>query len=232
MIQNQLQIVLAIPDKLLEGTVEETVLRGTIIIGPKQPSDFLYIIASGHVRLYSLDTKDQKVVHAFYGHGEYFPLGQAIAGNPSGIYFQAITEVVVRKIPMNDFRAVLDTDIELCRSVLNYVFDQTAQYKYQVDNLTYKFASERIAYRLLLMAGRTGEYTGRGYVLPSFSQKDFADTIGMSREIVSKGFKKLERHGVITHDGERMTIHKPEQLLGELKGKNNLPEFFYELKNN
>ena len=67
----------------------------------------------------------------------------------------------------------------------------------QVNNLEYTYASERVAYQLLILADRFGETTPRGVLLPPFSYQTIGSLINLSRVSVNREMGKFAQQGLL-----------------------------------
>lgn len=226
----QLSPLLKLSPLLQGASVIDMAPKRTIIAAPDQLLEYLYIVKSGYVEFYQTDETGKKIIQALYGPDDYFPVAPIVNATYSGFYIQTIEETVFQKVPARLFAAELKRDATLCSDVLGYIITQTALYKYRVDNISLVHSSERLAYRLLLSAARFGALCD-GYIeIPMVSQENLGTLIGLSRESVSKGLKKLERSGTIAYNGDRLVVQNIRALLDELRHRPHLPPFFKELE--
>jgi CRP-like cAMP-binding protein len=119
-----------------------------------------------------------------------------------------------------DLHKAIDADITVTRAVLVKTVKQFTIYADRIDNLEYKYARERVVYRLLFLASRFGEKQADGsYVLTApISQQVIASSINLSRESVSREFDRLQRHELVEFNNERCIVVKNVQhLCNELK---------------
>lgn len=207
---------LTIPESLESVKIVETIAAGTDIIGPDEVPDFLYKIDSGFTRFYLVMPNGKKIVYSFYGPGDVFFVSHIFHRQPLGAFLQATEETVISKYPITAIRDELGKNSELTINMLDLVIGQSLLLRSQLDNVSLNFVSERIAFRLLVLADRFGVKTREGVVLPLITQQDIANTISLSREVVSKGLKRLERNGVISRQGRRLCVVDVPKLLSEL----------------
>lgn len=193
-------------------------LKGQLIIHAEDMPDYVYCIKRGLVKIYSINNQGEEYVHIFYGPGEIFPMRWilGVGASWSNIFFQAATATDLYRLPTEQVLAVLQEDALLTTSLLRQVTRQFQLYADRIDNLEYKYASERLAYRLLLLAGRFGEATPAGTLLPPITQQDIANSVNLSRESANRELERLTRRGLIGRQGRRLIVRDHEALAKEL----------------
>jgi CRP/FNR family transcriptional regulator len=181
--------------------------KDTIIVPPELSLKHIYRVVKGLVIVYT-SHRDDKNTHLIYGKDELFPL-VAVSDKPrKGLYYAALSDCVVEQYSLTAFRKRLSTDPVFSYATLCEVITQFMLFKARVDNLEYQYASERLAYKILMLSHQFGKHTKSGVQLqlPSLTNQDIANTINLTRESVNRELAKFIKTGLVTVDNNRITI--------------------------
>lgn len=204
---------------LFEGARTFTFPKGEMIQRPGEDPRGIYRITSGLVKVFAINNQNEEYIHIIYRPGEIFPLSSLIGKEANrSVFYGAMTDTEVQCIPINKFFERLKTNAAFSYDILGLVLKQFNTYADRIDNLEYKFARERLAYRLLFLAARFGEKTKQGVVLPQMTQKDLAASINLSRESVTREIERLRQQNVIKYDKEVIVLTNIEALSREING--------------
>lgn len=192
--------------------------KGEFIIRPDFPPLGLFYIEKGYVRVYFLTGDGEEKVHIIYKEGEIFPILWAIADEQKHLFYEAMGEVILRRVSKKDFLKFTqqDTDvlIELIKrlaTVFNVLTDR-------VHNLEISKAYPRVIARLLLLSKRFGVKEGSGVkIVAPIKHKDIASSIGLTRETTSRELEKLEKKGFIATEKQFLIIKSVKKLEAELE---------------
>lgn len=108
-------------------------------------------------------------------------------------------------------------DPDLSYKLLTVSVEQYRIYMSRVDNLEYKYASQRVAYRLIAIAWRFGEKTKKGILLPPITNKALGSTINLSREYVNKELAKFSNKNIIELVNNQILIKDMDALKAQVK---------------
>ena len=193
--------------------------KGEVIVRPGDDKE-IFFINSGLAKTYVIGNNGEEHIHVLFRVGDFFPFGSLFAGSRTHTYFAAVTDLKVTRIPVNKFTEILRSNAEASYEVMKLMAAQYMTYVARVDNLEYKFARERLAYRLLLLARKIGVRSDDGIVLPHLSQYEIGSTINLSRESVSRELSRFERLGLIGHQSGSIVIKSKDGLKRELGNSN------------
>lgn len=192
--------------------------KGDIIVGSQTESDGVYFIKTGFVKIYSISNSGDEYVHIIYSNGEIFPLAWTYLKDvlPS-LFYETISECLIWRISREAFIENVRSNAEL-----SYAFSVQLARQFQasierINNLEYKKASERIAYRLLFLASRFGVKNRNKIIIEApITHEILANSINLVRESVSRELEILERQGVIKMEKHRILILDVEALTSKL----------------
>lgn len=203
-----------------------TFQKGAVIVGNNTSPKGVYYITGGYLKVYSISDAGDEYLHIILGKGEIFPMTYAYLGrNPESLYFEAISECALQRISKDWFNWFLHADNELSFAMGQQLALQFQAYSDRLDNLEYKKASERIAYRLLFLAARFGREVDAGIMIEAPVTHDtFAHSINLARETVSRELERLERDKVIGRIKNHFVIKDGVKLSTKLSRP---PDFIY-----
>ena len=188
--------------------------KGNIILGNEETANGVYYISTGYVKIYSISDSGSQLRHIIYGPCELFPLVWAYLGAERDlVFYEALSECTLWRISRAWFLRWVKSDSALCYAVSMQLAQQFRFYSDRVDNLEYKKASDRVAYRLLYLASRFGVKTKDGTTIqPILTHDVLASSINLARESFSREIEKLEKSNVIQSINHQIVIPDIETL--------------------
>ena len=76
--------------------------KGHIIIRPGDETESIYLIEKGYVRFYSISKDGKEMTFLIYKPGYVFPVSSVFLSK-NDYYFEALTQLVLRKAPRDVF---------------------------------------------------------------------------------------------------------------------------------
>ena len=178
--------------------------RNAVIVNEGDHSDSIFIIQSGRVKVFLHGKDGREIVLNVHGPGEYF--GEMVLDEgPRSASVMTLEPAKFLVITKSDFRQFLSAHPEFAMKLINRLMRRVRDLTENVGNLALLDVYGRVARLLLELA--TNE-AGALVVAERLTQKDIADRVGASREMVSRIFKDLVAGGYITVDKRRITINK------------------------
>lgn len=197
--------------------------KGETILRPGDEPSHFYIILEGIVKVYVLNTTGEEYVHVLYGQGEFFPFTWAINETPVPLYFGAMTDCKVLRISNESMLQALTNNAAFAAELLSQITKQFLVYTARVDNLEYKYARERLAYRMLFLARRFGKKHGDAIILPQLSQHELGNMINLSRESVSRELNRFIKRGLVKYVDNSLAIIDWQGLRKEMGSQTHVP---------
>jgi CRP/FNR family cyclic AMP-dependent transcriptional regulator len=195
-----------------------TAAKGEILLGQSAVPDGVYFISTGYVKVYSISNKGDEYIHIIYGPGEVFPIMWAyLEVQPETMFYETLVTTVVWRIARDWFEEFVKTRIDISYAMSMQLAQQFRVYNDRVDNLEYKKASERVAYRVLFLGSRFGNKTERGVLIDlPITHEVFANTINLARESVSRELEKLEKQNILELQDHHILIKDVKALASQL----------------
>lgn len=193
--------------------------KGAVIVKPGDDIQSAYYIERGFVKVYTKTKRDEQYVHVIYGPSEIFPLAMLSSPLPPTVYYVAFSDCELTRMPQRAVRQAMQDDIDVTRELADRAIMQFRLYSARLDNLQYKFARERLVYRLLFLAARFGkkEADGSYYIDVPMTQQLIGDSINLSRESVSREFDRLRSLGLISYRDQNLVLTDWRKLSQEFK---------------
>ena len=179
---------------------------GTTIYSQGDPSDTIFYIQQGSVKLSVLSQAGREAVVGVLGPGDFFGEG-ALAGQPirlaTATSMNASTILVVAKRQM--IRLLHQQHTLSDRFIAHMLARNTRLEEDLVDQL-FNASEKRLARTLLLLA-RYGKPNGPRRVLPRISQEVLAEMVGTTRSRVNFFMNKFRKLGFIEYNTGSLKVH-------------------------
>ena len=182
----------------------QTFPKGTVIINEGDRSDSIFIIASGRVKVFLHGRDGREVVLNVHGAGEYF--GEMVLDEgPRSASVMTLETSKFLVISKADFRRFLSVNPEFAMKLINRLMGRVRALTENVGSLALLDVYGRVARLLLELAV---ERDGKLVVGERLTQKDIADRVGASREMVSRIFKDLVAGGYVEVEDRLIRINR------------------------
>ena len=171
-----------------------------VIFRQGDPSDQIFYIQKGGVKLSVLNTLGKEAVIAVLGPGEFFGEG-CLLGLPFRMAAAtAITRCTVLEIKKDEMIRELHAERALADRFLSYLLSRSIRLEEDLVDQLFNSAEKRLARTLLLLA-RYGEQDQPQKLIAKVSQGTLAEIIGTTRSRVNVFMNKFKRLGFIQYDG-------------------------------
>jgi CRP/FNR family transcriptional regulator len=196
-----------------------TITRGGFAYVPGDPSDLLYFLRSGRVKVARTAAGGKEWILHLVEPGEIF--GElALAGEDSRRNSaEALEDVAYVSIRREPFLALAGRRPTVALRMLRLVGERRRLMEARVEGVLFAGVRERLLELLLDMGRRYGVAGPEGLALRvQLSQKEIAHLIGSTRETTSSTLNQLRRDGLILIQRRRLVIRNLERIEQILKG--------------
>jgi CRP/FNR family cyclic AMP-dependent transcriptional regulator len=191
-------------DALASHATAQSYPKNTIIINEGDRSDSIFITVSGKVKVFLHGEDGRDVILNMHGPGEYF--GEMVLDEgPRSASVMTVEPSKFLVISKADFRKFLSANPDFAMKLINRLMRRVRALTDNVGSLALLDVYGRVARLLLEMSTEQG---GKHVVSERLTQKDIADRVGASREMVSRIFKDLVAGGYIQVDDRVITINR------------------------
>jgi CRP/FNR family transcriptional regulator, cyclic AMP receptor protein len=185
--------------------------RSTTIMAGGDPTDSLYIVLSGRLKVMMSDSEGKEVILAILGPGEFFGEMGLIDDEPRSATVVTIEPCELLSIAKREFKKAMAENWQMTEAVMRGLVKRLREADRKIGSLALLDVYGRVARLLLDMAENVD---GEKVVTKRLPKQDIAKMIGASREMVSRVMKDLQTGGYIEMRGStivlRDTILLPE----------------------
>jgi len=187
-------------------------LRKQWIIDFKDPSNDVFFIVSGSVRVTIQSISGREVLLREINAGEFFGELAAIDNQPRSAGILAVTDAVVARMPAHVFRAAVHSHPDVCDQLLALLAGQIRILANRVNEFTTLAVRHRIYAELLRLARPETHDARRAVISPPPVHGEIAARVSTRREAVAREFKALERAALIERRRGAIVLTDPARL--------------------
>lgn len=181
-----------------------SVPRGTVVMAAGDPTDSLYIVISGRLKVMMSDAEGKEVILSFLGAGEYFGEMGLIDDSPRSASVVSSEPCELLAIAKRDFKRCLAENFEMATAVMRGLVRRLRDADRKIGSLALLDVYGRVARLLIDMSENVD---GQTIVTRKIAKQDIAKMIGASREMVSRVMKDLQSGGYIEMRGSSIVLH-------------------------
>ncbi len=205
---------------LTQHAVPRHYAAGESVFGEGEPCAGLYVVESGHVRIFKSSSGGREQVLSVDGPGSSVAELPVFDGGSYPASVAAIDDAVLLFISKQDFQALCLAHPHVALKVLRVVGARLRRLVGIIEELSFTTVRHRLASFLLRQAQKQGKRNDGGVEisLPA-SNQEFAAQIGTVRELVSRNLSRLQAEGILEIDGRSVTIRDMKALEAETKNQ-------------
>lgn len=189
---------------LSERAVTKSFPRLSVIVNEGDPTDAIYIILEGRVRIFLADDKGKEVTLNVQGPGEYF--GElTLDGGPRSASVMTLEPSRFMIIPRESLESFFANYPDFAMHLVHKLISRVRVLTERVKSLALQDVYGRLRGMLEELAV---EQDGQKVVEGRMTQSDIAARIGASREMVSRILSDLKTGGYVTQGRHRIIIHR------------------------
>jgi CRP-like cAMP-binding protein len=193
--------------------------KNEFIYFENEPSEHLYLIANGRVKIGSYTADGREIVKAILSQGEIF--GElALAGEERRPDFaQALDDdTTVCPMSIQDMQELMANNKPLNLKIIKLIGLRIKKLERKVESLVFKDARTRIIEFLRDMAIEKGKKVGFETMFRNYlTHRDIASLTGTSRQTVTMVLNELKDKNIINFDRRRFLIRDMEKLAVEIR---------------
>lgn len=196
----------------------QVVDTGTVFYSPQEPTEVLFLLKKGRVRLYHLSAEGKVFTTATLAAGTFFGemtlLGQVLHGS----YAEAITPCMLCLMSREDVRTLLLGDLRISYRIVAMLGRRLIETERRLVDLALKHVPARLVSLLLQLAykqldhERRAGLTSAGPVDVSCTHEELAQMVGSHRETATRILHELRDQGLIELHRSRIVVLDPDGL--------------------
>ncbi len=204
---------------LAQRAVPRHFAPGETVFSEGEPCSGLYVVESGHIRIFKSSASGREQVLSIDGPGSSVAELPVFDGGNYPASVAAMDDVMLLFVSKQDFQALCLAHPQVALKVLRVVGARLRRLVGIIEELSFTTVRHRLVSLLLRAAQREGKRVGGGteVTLPA-SNQELASQIGTVRELVSRNLSRLQAEKLIEMDGRSVVIRDLKALEAELEG--------------
>jgi CRP/FNR family cyclic AMP-dependent transcriptional regulator len=203
---------------LAQRAVPRRFSPGGSVFSEGEPCTGLYVVESGHVRIFKSSAGGREQVLSIEGPGSSVAELPVFDGGNYPASVSAVDAAVLLFVSKQDFQALCLAHPQVALKVLRVVGARLRRLVGIIEELSFTTVRHRLASFLLRLAHSQGKRTADGVeVTLPVSNQELASQIGTVRELVSRNLSRFQSEGLVKIEGRKVIIHDLKALEAELR---------------
>jgi CRP-like cAMP-binding protein len=187
-----------LPDRHLEG--------GEIFYSPEDPSERLFILQKGKVRIFRITPDGREFTLAVVESGTVFGEMALTGQQLEGAYAQAMEPSQVSTMLREDLERLVLEKPEVGLQIMQVLSERLRRQENRLEDANMKDVRSRLAGIIVLLVESEGVRNGTGYRIPAhYTHERLGTMIGTNRVAVTRAFRLLQDEGAV--ELKRRLIH-------------------------
>ena len=189
--------------------------KGEILVRADENPTGIFFLKKGIVKQYAISLKGDELVVNLFKPRAFFPMSWAMNDADNSYYFEAMSPVELCKAPREDVLRFVKENPDVLYDLLSRVYLGTDGLQLKMTYLMAGNAGARLLTELIILSNRFGEGKTSN-ILIEISEPELSSMTGLTRETISREFKKLKEKKIITYAKNQLTISSLKLLSEEL----------------
>ena len=183
--------------------------RDEVVIREDERGDVLCLIKQGRVKISMTSPEGKEIILSTLGPGEFFGEMALLDDEPRSASVIATEKLEVLTIWRSDFLQLLQENFAITRKLLAEMSKRLRDASSRIESLATMDVYGRLARYLLELAVSQGRDAPNGYVaVLRPTHQAIANTIGTSRETVSRLIHELMEQGLLLSEGKTIYLRR------------------------
>jgi CRP-like cAMP-binding protein len=181
--------------------------KGETIIHPGETPPGVFYIQKGLVKAFYISKYGEENLLIFRKRQEIFPLIWAFTSRERSIIYESMEDTCLWRVDRQTYLDYVLSHPETLLPMLDMTMEMYRVHSERIINLEYRSVRERLVSFLLTMSRRFGVKTKAGLLIDvPLKQQDVASAINATRETTSRELVRLERLGLLSNGGGKVTL--------------------------
>ncbi|MFQ5580627.1 MAG: Crp/Fnr family transcriptional regulator [Nitrospiria bacterium] len=191
----------------------ESVKKKTPIFFPGDPSQQVYLLKEGRVKISRVSEDGREVTIALLEPGEIFGELNVLDDSPRDTMAEALDDSQICVVNKELFLSMVQKKPEFSFRLTKLIGLRLKRIESRVEDLVFRDVATRLAHLLLELSKDYGKETSEGIKLRiKITHQEIANLIGSIRETVSAVLGDFKREGLIGFEGRIIILLKPDAL--------------------
>ena len=184
-----------------------TLAAGSQVIRESEPGDLFFVILRGEVKVFVDSPDGREVVLSHLQAGDFFGEMALLENETRSASVTALTDCELAVLGRPEFFAVLGRDFSLTRKILQTLSSRLRKANEVIESMALLDVGGRLARYLLRLADESGQPPVEGYfVVTRPTHQEIANSIGATRETVTRMLKQFESRKLIRTKGSMVWV--------------------------
>ncbi|MGD1146402.1 MAG: Crp/Fnr family transcriptional regulator [Thermoanaerobaculaceae bacterium] len=208
------ELELAELEALARAAERREFARDEVIFAAHEAADGLYVIANGRVKVCVSSAGGKELILATLGPGQFFGEMALLDDATRSASVVAQLPTLAYRVKRDDFERLLEQHPAIARKLLRELSLRLRRANAQMESLATLDVVGRLARYFISLARQHGQILGNGWVaVRRPTHQDIANSIGTSRETVTRLINDLEQRGLVVNEGKMSYLR--ESVLSE-----------------
>lgn len=187
--------------------------RGETIYLPGDPSDAVYFVKMGRVKLSHRDKGGKSVTIRVCEPGEPFGEMAAIGQGVRHLEATALDDVWLCWVGRERFTRFAEAHPQIALRIAKFIGLHRQELENRLEDLLFLDVQTRLALTLLKLADKHGHKVGNAIQLKiRITHRELGELIGATRETTTAELNRLKRDGIVIRRLGKLVIISPEKL--------------------
>ncbi|MDE4541488.1 Crp/Fnr family transcriptional regulator [Thermoanaerobacterium sp. R66] len=183
--------------------------KGDIILNEGDILEQIYIIHSGKIKIYKINSDGKEQILYILKDGDTFGENSIFKEQKSTFYAEAMENVSMCILSKDDFVKIISKNPDIAFKIMNYLNERLQSLELLLKDLTIEDVKKRLMSIIYRLAKKDGINDANGIKLRLYlSREDLANLAGTTRETVSRKLRELEHEGLIEFLSNREILIK------------------------
>lgn len=197
---------------------EKEIAKNQPIYFPNEPSDSIYFLKTGRVKISRYSDDGKEMILAFINPGEVFGEMAYLGEEERTDIAITVEPSFICAINKNDFAQFVEKNPALNLRLTRLIGLKLKSYSERIEDLVFKDSKQRVISFLLKLTDENGKKVGdQIFVKPFLKHQDIADLTACARQTVNDVLTDLRERGIIDFDRKKLIINNPDALRAILK---------------
>ena len=179
---------------------EKTLQRGEVILREGEPSDILYFVVAGAVKIFKTSSQGKEQILSIARPGEALNDIPVFDGGANPTNAQTLGPVTLYSINKDKLQSIMQQYPKVALNATRVLAQRMRQLVSLVEDLSFRHVLGRVTKILLSHAGDSDG------TKEHLTQQEMAAMAGTAREVVARSLKALEEQGHIRLERHRIVI--------------------------
>ena len=187
--------------------VPETFAKKEFIFSEGDPSDWLFIVKKGKVKITKLSHEGKELILEVVSPNEIFGGIAVVRGFPYPANAVAMEDSEILKMSRKNFLSIMDRFPNLMYCMAMNIGDRIKDTHETLKNIALEKVESRIASLLIKLSDKAGEKVSEGFAINmKLTKQDIAEMVGTTVETSIRTMSKLTKAGLVAVKSGKIII--------------------------